>query len=122
MSFMKGFNDVIAQAKEKRLDLSKEGELEAAVGKIAPNLRKMIETIIAENMKEFESGTNEISAYVGRLSANENLTDHEKAHREIMISGLALIKKMEQDPSRAPIKGVLRGDVPAEQKPASQTN
>lgn len=117
-----GFNDVIAQAKEKKLDLSKEGELEAAVGKIAPNLRKMIETIIEENMKEFESGTNEISAYVGRLSANENLTDHEKAHREIMISGLALIKKMEQDPSRAPIKGVLRGDVPAEQKPAPQTN
>ena len=117
-----GFNDVIAQAKEKKLDLSKEGELEAAVGKIAPNLRKMIETIIEENMKEFESGTNEISAYVGRLSANENLTDHEKAHREIMISGLALIKKMEQDPSRAPIKGVLRGDVPAKQKPAPQTN
>lgn len=117
-----GFQDVIAQAKEKKLDLAKEGELEAAVGKIAPNLRKMIETIIEENMKEFESGTNEISAYVSRLSANEGLTDHEIAHREIMISGLALIKKMEQDPSRAPIKGVLRGDVPVEQKPASQTN
>ncbi len=117
-----GFRDVIAQAKEKKLDLTKEGELEAAAGKIAPNLRKMIETIIEENMKEFESGTNEISAYVSRLSTNEGLTDHEIAHREIMISGLALIKKMEQDPSRAPIKGVLRGDVPVEQMPASQTN
>ncbi len=117
-----GFRDVIAQAKEKKLDLTKEGELEAAVGKIAPNLRKMIETIIEENIKEFESGTNEISAYVSRLATNEGLTDHEIAHREIIISGLALIKKMEQDPSRAPIKGVLRGDVPVEQMPASQTN
>ena len=117
-----GFNDVITQAKEKKIDLAREGELEAAVGKIAPNLRKMIEIIIEENLKEFESGTNEISAYVSRLSANEGLTDHEKAHREIIISGIALIKKMENDPSRAPIKGLLRGDLPAEQKPASQTN
>ena len=112
----------LLKPRKKSLTSQKEGELEAAVGKIAPNLRKMIETIIEENMKEFESGTNEISAYVSRLSTNEGLTDHEIAHREIMISGLALIKKMEQDPSRAPIKGVLRGDVPVEQKPASQTN
>ena len=76
-----GFKDVVAQAKEKKIDLAKEGELEAAVGKIAPNLRKMIENIIEENIKEFESGTNEISAYVSRLSTNEGLTDHEKAHR-----------------------------------------
>jgi len=82
----------------------------------------MIETIIEENIKEFESGTNEISAYVSRLSTNEGLTDHEKAHREIMISGLALIKKMEQDPSRSPIKGVLRGDLPEREKPTSRDN
>ena len=37
----------------------------------------MIENI-EENIKEFESGTNEISAYVSRLSTNEGLTDHEK--------------------------------------------
>jgi len=117
-----GFKDVVAQAKEKKIDLAKEGELEAAVGKIAPNLRKMIETIIEENIKEFESGTNEISAYVSRLSTNEGLTDHEKAHREIMISGLALIKKMEQDPSRSPIKGVLRGDLKKKKKPTSRDN
>ena len=88
-----GFKDVVAQAKEKKIDLAKEGELEAAVGKIAPNLRKMIETIIEENIKEFESGTNEISAYVSRLSANEGLTDHEKAHREIMILDLLSLRK-----------------------------
>ena len=117
-----GFKDVVTQAKEKKIDLAKEGELEAAVGKIAPNLRKMIETIIEENMKAIESGSNEISAYVSRLSANKGLTDHEKAHREIIISGLALIKKMEQDPSRSPIKGVLRGDLPEREKPASQGN
>lgn len=117
-----GFNDVITQAKEKNIDLAEEGALEAAVKKIAPNLRMMIESIIEENMNEFKSGTNEISAYVSRLSANEGLTDHEKAHREIIISGIALIKKMENDPSRAPIKGVLRGNLPTEQKPASQTN
>ena len=115
-----GFKDVVTQAKEKKIDLAKEGELEAAVSKIAPNLRKMIEIIIEENVKQFESGTNEISAYVSRLSTNEGLTDHEKAHREIMISGLALIKKMEQDPSRSPIKGVLRGDLPEREKPASR--
>ena len=117
-----GFKDVVDQAKEKKIDLAKEGELEAAVGKIAPNLRKMIEKIIEENIKEFESGTNEISAYVSRLSANQGLTDHEKAHREILISGLALIKKMEQDPTRSPIKGVLRGDLPDKEKPASRDN
>lgn len=107
-----GFNDVIAQAKEKKIDLAKEGELESAVSEIAPNLRKMIETIIEENMKRFESGTNEISAYVSRLSQGEGLTDHEQAHLEIMITGLALIKKMEADSSRAPITRVLRGEIP----------
>ena len=117
-----GFEDVVAQAKEKKIDLAKEGELEAAVGKIAPNLRKMIEKIIEENIKEFESGTNEISAYVSRLSANQGLTDHEKAHRKILVSGLALIKKMEQDPTRSPIKGVLRGDLPDKEKPTSRDN
>ena len=82
----------------------------------------MIEKIIEENIKEFESGTNEISAYVSRLSANQGLTDHEKAHRKILVSGLALIKKMEQDPTRSPIKGVLRGDLPDKEKPTSRDN
>ena len=117
-----GFDDVITQAKAKNFDFAKDGELEKAVGKIAPNLRLMIESIIEENMQEFKTGTNEVSAYISRLSTDQNLTDHEKAHREILISGIALIKKMENDPSRAPIKGLLRGDLPAEQKPASQTN
>ncbi len=114
-----GFNDVIAQAKEKNIDFAKDGELEEAVGKIAPNLRQMIESIIEENIDEFKSGTNEISAYISRLSADEDLTDHEKSHREILISGIALIRKMENDPSRSPIGGILRGDLPNNQKPSS---
>tara|TARA_Y100000385_G_scaffold286872_1_gene349799 strand:+ start:449 stop:1222 length:774 start_codon:yes stop_codon:yes gene_type:complete len=117
-----GFNDVIAQAKEKKIDLEKDGELEEAVGKIAPNLRQMIESIIEENMDEFKSGTNEISAYISRLSTDKDLTDHEKAHREIMISGIALIRKMENDPSRSPISGIMRGDLPDNQKPSSTTD
>ncbi|MBT3211839.1 MAG: hypothetical protein HN985_04360 [Planctomycetaceae bacterium] len=114
-----GFNDVITRAKEKKIDLAKDGELEREVGQIAPNLRQMIESIIEENIDEFKSGTNEISAYISRLSTDEDLTDHEKAHREIMISGIALIRKIENDPSRSPIGSLLQGDLPNNQKPSS---
>ena len=111
-----GFNDVITQAKAKKIDFAKHGELEEAVGKIAPNLRLMIESIIEENMGEFKAGTNEVSAYISRLSTNQSLTDHEIAHREILISGIALIRTMEIDPSRSPIGGILQGDLPNNQK------
>ena len=79
----------------------------------------MIESIIEENMQEFKTGTNEVSAYISRLSTDQNLTDHEKAHREILISGIALIRKMENDPSRSPIGGILQGDLPSNQKSSS---
>ena len=79
----------------------------------------MIESIIEDNMGEFKAGTNEVSAYINRLSTNQNLTDHEKAHREILISGIALIRKMEIDPSRSPIGSILQGDLPNNQKPSS---
>ena len=114
-----GFDDVITQAKAKNFDFAKDGELEEAVGEIAPNLRLMIESIIEENMQEFKTGTNEVSAYISRLSTDQNLTDHEKAHREILISGIALIRKMENDPSRSPIGGILKGDLPNNQKSSS---
>jgi hypothetical protein len=117
-----GFDDVINQAKAKKIDFAKNGELEEAVGKIAPNLRLMIESIIEENMGGFKAGTNEVSAYISRLSTNQKLTDHEKAHREILISGIALIRKMEIDPSRSPIRGMLQGDLPNNQKPSSVTD
>ena len=114
-----GFDDVITQAKAKNFDFAKDGELEEAVGKIAPNLRLMIESIIEENMQKFKTGTNEVSAYISQLSTDQNLTDHEKAHREILISGIALIRKMENDPSRSPIGGILKGDLPNNQKSSS---
>ena len=114
-----GLDDVITQAKAQKIDFAKNGELEEAVGKIAPNLRLMIESIIEDNMGEFKAITNKVSAYINRLSTNQNLTDHEKAHREILISGIALIVKMEIDSLRSPIGGILQGALPNNQKPST---
>ena len=107
-------DDTIAQAKEKNIDLAKEGELEKAVAGAAPALREMVQTLIEANFDKFSEGTTEVSAYIDNLVSSDNLTDHEQAQKEVLISGLALLRKMEEDRSRAPIQGVLNGTIPAD--------
>jgi hypothetical protein len=108
------FEDVIAEAKKKNIDLAKEGELEKAVAQAAPALREMVQVVIEQNFEKFSEGTTGVGVYIDHIASDENLTDHEQAQKEVLISGLALLKKMELDRSRAPIQGVLDGTIPAD--------
>jgi len=108
------FEDIIAEAKKKNIDLAKEGELEKAVAQAAPALREMVQVVIEQNFEKFSEGTTGVGVYIDHIASDENLTDHEQAQKEVLISGLALLKKMELDRSRAPIQGVLDGTIPAD--------
>jgi hypothetical protein len=115
------FEDVIAEAKKKNIDLAKDGELEKAVAQAAPALREMVQVVIEQNFEKFSEGTTGVGVYIDHIASDENLTDHEQSQKEVLISGLALLKKMEQDRSRAPIQGVLNGTIP-EDSPLPELN
>lgn len=118
------FEDVIAEAKKKNIDLAKEGELEKAVAQAAPALSEMIQVVIEQNFDKFSEGTTEVGVYIDHIATDENLTDHEQAQKQVLISGLALLKKMESDRSRAPIQSVLNGTIPEDSPlpPLNQEN
>ena len=108
------FNTAMAKAREKNIDLTKEGELEKAVAQAAPNLREMAEVLINDNFEKYSAGTDGVAAYIDRISTSEGLSDHERSQREVLITGLALLRKMEEDRSRAPIQSLLDGRIPAD--------
>ncbi|NBP89069.1 MAG: hypothetical protein EBU59_11340 [Planctomycetia bacterium] len=74
----------------------------------------MVQVVIEQNFEKFSEGTTGVGVYIDHIASDENLTDHEQAQKEVLISGLALLKKMELDRSRAPIQGVLDGTIPAD--------
>ena len=104
----------VAQAREKNIDLTNEGELEKAVAQAAPTLREMAETLIKENFAKYSAGTEGVAAYIDRIATSDDLSDHEQSQKEVLITGLALLRKMEDDKSRAPLQSILEGQVPTD--------
>ena len=105
-------DSAVAQAREKNIDLTKEGELEKAVAQAAPTLREMAETLIQENFAKFSAGTEGVAAYIDRIATSDDLSDHEQSQKEVLITGLALLRKMEDDSSRAPLQSIFEGQIP----------
>jgi hypothetical protein len=108
------FDTVVAKAREKNIDLAKEGELEKAVAQSAPTLREMAETLIQANFEKYSDGADGVAAYIDRIATSSDLTDHEQSQKQVLITGLALLQKMEKDKNRAPIQSILEGRIPAD--------
>ena len=99
---------------EHILNIYKEGELEKAVAQAAPTLREMAETLIKENFAKYSAGTEGVAAYLDRIATSNDLSDHEQSQKEVLITGLALLRKMEDDRTRAPLQSLLDGQFPSD--------
>ena len=106
----KTLEGAVTKANEQGIDLSDEKQLDALVDTAAPAMRDALKKAIDEIYGEYTSGAESLGGYIEQLVAAESekdLTPLQKSQREILLTGLALIKKIESDPKRAPLQNVL---------------
>ena len=80
-------------------------------GSLRPCVRQGSEDVV-ELYVEFRKAADGIGPLVEQLSALEPLDAAEQHQTAILVAGLEIIRKPENDPARAPVQGVIRGDVP----------
>lgn len=105
--------EAIARSKDKGIDLNDKRQIDALVDESMPLVRKELRKVIAQLYAEYAASADGIGTFINRLTSATDLTPLEKHQREVLISGLALIKKIEADPSRAPLQGLIEGRSPA---------
>ena len=101
------------RAKAEGIDLDDDKQVDALVDQAAPFLRAELAKAVDEIYAEYRKQADGIGSVVDRLTSGEALDAGEERRKEILVSGLAIIRKLEADPSRAPVQGVIRGDVPS---------
>jgi hypothetical protein len=102
----------VSRAVEKGVNLADPAQMNALVEQAIPLVRSELKGKVVELYEEYTSGAESIGGYVERLASAADLSPVEKQQREILLTGLALIQKMESDPSRSPLQGVLEGKAP----------
>jgi hypothetical protein len=106
----KTLEGAIAKAREDGIDLSDEKQLDALVDSAAPTMRDALKKAVDDLYGEYITGADSLGSYIEQLAGAETqLTPLQKSQREILLTGLALIKKIEADPTRAPLQKVLEG-------------
>lgn len=105
-------DESLARAKKEGIDLNDAKQLDSLVDAAAPMMRDLLKAKIAEIYEQYRAGADGVGAYIEKLTSGGPLTDAEKRHREILLTGLAIIKKIEADPSRAPLQKVIDGRLP----------
>ena len=102
----------IDKARVEGVDLSDPKQLDALVDAAVPAMRKALKKAIDDLYAEYTMGADSLGSYIETLvapSGTANLTPMQQNQREILLTGLALIKKIESDPKRAPLQKVLDG-------------
>jgi len=102
----------IIKAREEGIDLADEKQLNALVDAAAPAMRDALKKAIDELYREYTAGADNVGSYVEQLvasGADASLSPLQQSQREILLTGLALIKKIESDPTRAPLQKILDG-------------
>lgn len=101
----------IAKARDQGIDLNDEKQLDALVAAAAPTMRDALKKALDQLYSEYTSGADNLGGFIEQLAAgNDNtLTSYQRTQREILLTGLALIKKMESDPDRAPLQKIIDG-------------
>lgn len=105
--------EAIERAKDKGIDVNDSKQVDKLIEESMPLVRDELRKVIARVYAEYAAGADGIGSFIERLTSAKNLTPLEKHQREVLLTGLALIKKMEADPSRAPLQGVIDGRSPA---------
>ena len=108
----KTLDGAIVKAREDGIDLSDEKQLDALIDSAAPTMRDALTKALDELYSEYTAGADSLGSYIEQLAAagtDRQLTPLQQTQREILLTGLALIKKIEDDPKRAPLQKVLDG-------------
>ena len=108
----KTLEGAITKANEQGIDLSDEKQLDALIDSAAPTMREALKKAIDELYGEYSAGADSLSSYIEQLAVagdGKQLTPLQQSQREILLTGLALIKKIESDPKRAPLQKALDG-------------
>ncbi len=100
------------RARAEGIDLDDDAQVDALVDKAAPFMREELKKAVDEIYAEYRKSAEGIGAIVARLTSGEPLDAEEARQKEILVTGLAIIRKLEADPARAPLQGVIRGEVP----------
>ena len=75
-------------------------------------MRDALKKAVDDLYGEYTIGADSLGSYIEQLAeggADKQLTPLQQSQREILLTGLALIKKIEADPKRAPLQKVLEG-------------
>ena len=102
----------ISKAREEGIDLSDEKQLSALIDAAAPTMRDTLKKAIDELYREYTAGADKVGSYIEELvsaGGDASLSPLQQSHRELLLTGLALIKKIESDPQRAPLQKILDG-------------
>jgi len=113
--------NALVKAHDEGVDLTDEKQLDALVDSTAPLMRAELGKAVDTLHAEYTSGAADVAATIEELTADdgEKLDATRRAHRELLLTGLALIKKMEADPKRAPLQNILEGrSLPTLEAPA----
>jgi hypothetical protein len=73
-------------------------------------MREKLQQTIEKLYEEYTAGADSLVAHIEKLvveGAQDKLSPLEKSQRETLLAGLAIIKKIESDPSRSPLQKVL---------------
>jgi hypothetical protein len=104
----------LARAKAEGIDLNDDDQVDKLVAEAAPLAREEFRRVIRKVHGEYAEGADNIASYLDRLTSGAPLSVLEERQRDVLITGLSLIEKLESDPSRAPIRGLLEGRMPTE--------
>ena len=107
----KTLQGAIDKAHDDGVDLKDEKQLDALVDAAAPTMRATLKQAIDQLYAEYTAGADSLAAYIEKLVAEggQGLTALEKSQRETLLTGLALIKKIEADPTRSPLQKIIEG-------------
>jgi len=103
--------NTLVKAHDEGIDLTDDKQLDALVDSAAPTMKAELAKAVEKLHAEYANGAADVAAVIEELTADggEKLDATKRAHREILLTGLALIKKMEADPKRAPLQNMLEG-------------
>ncbi|MEI7861611.1 MAG: hypothetical protein WCJ21_03235 [Planctomycetota bacterium] len=101
----------VARAKAGGIDLNDDKQVDKLVGDAAPMMRDELRKVIRQLYTEYAEAATGIGAFVNKLTSGAQLSPLEERQREVLLTGLALIQKIEQDPNRAPLQNIIDGKV-----------
>ena len=102
----------LERARAEGIDLDDGAQLESLVDDSGPVMRAQLERVVHDLYDDYRLAADGVAALLDRLSSGGPLSPEDERRREILVSGLALVRKLESDPGRAPLQGLLRGEAP----------